>query len=451
MIKRYLPYIAIGSAFLLTLCIAALFYISVPLVPVAGFTGEAYAVTLDDLYSSAATGKPYDFVVLKSWQKAIKRLLGVQYAPGTIFIAEDKLASVLQENRQAVALIPWYMVGPQYRTLRYEDTYFWDGVNKDYELTVRRLRFFTGVRKYTAGKITTLTVGGTVVLSRGIGNIIDLTNNLNYPWQEIAPLMRKSDLAIVNFKSPVVYNFSKPENKMLLYGKALYANGLAYSGIDIVSLAGNHIGDAGVQGIIDTQKVLQALKINYTGVGETPEQALKPVIKKVRGLSVGFIAVNSVGQQYHTDLLHPDKKIYVATLQETAIRSALAELRQKVDVIIVMPNWGDEYVSIPNPTQQRWARLFVDWGADLVVGDQAHWVQSAEFYQGKFISYGLGNLIFDQSWSQNTREGIIERFMYYKKHLVAIDVIPVCLNDSWFTSIAQRENIHSILDKLRAK
>jgi poly-gamma-glutamate synthesis protein (capsule biosynthesis protein) len=129
----------------------------------------------------------------------------------------------------------------------------------------------------------------------------------------------------------------------------------------------------------------------------------------------------------------------------------MQQLRPQVDVLMVMPNWGDEYVSVPNKLQQTWARLFVDWGADIVVGDQAHWVQSAEFYQDKFISYGLGNLIFDQSWSQNTREGLIERFIYHQKRLVAIDIIPVYLNDSWFTSIAPRENIRSILEKLRVR
>lgn len=451
MLKKYIAYIAIGGAFLLTLCVSALFYVSVALIPVAGFQGNAYAVTLDELYRSAATGKPYTFVVLEPWQKAISRLLAVRYAPDTLVVAEAQLAEVLQNNRQAVALIPWYLVGPQYRTLRYEDNYFWDGPQKDYDLMVRRFRFFTGVKKYIPGRTTTITVGGTVVLSRGIGNIIDLTSNINYPWQEIAPLMKKSDLAIVNFKSPVVYNYRKPDNRMLLYGKATYAQGLAYSGIDIVSLAGNHIGDAGVVGILDTQKVLDDLKISYTGVGNTLEQALTPVIKTIRGLRVGFLAVNSVGPSTYTDSLQQKNNIQVASLQEEAIKKAITALRPQVDILLIMPNWGDEYVAVPNRLQQSWAHFFIDLGADILVGDQAHWVQSAEFYKNSFISYGLGNLIFDQSWSQNTREGLIERFIYYKKKLIAVDVIPVYLNDSWFTSIAPRENIRSVLNKLRAE
>jgi len=352
----------------------------------------------------------------------------------------------------SVALVPWYMVGPHYRTLRYDDVFFWDRPTiADYELQVRRFRFFTGAKTYFSGKTTTITVGGTVVLSRGIGNIIDLTNNINYPWQEIAPVLKKSYLAIVNFKSPVIYNFCKPTNKLLLYGKAPYAQGLAYSDIDIVSLAGNHIGDAGVQGIYDTQKVLDILKIAHTGVGPTPEAALTPIIKKIHGVRIGFVAVNSVGKDQYAESLHPEKKIYVASIDQERLKSVMTALRPQVDILVIMPNWGDEYVSEPNALQKQLAHQFIDWGADIVVGDQAHWVQAAEFYHDKFISYGLGNLIFDQSWSRNTREGLIERFVYLQKRLVAIDVIPVYLNDSWFTSLAHRENIRSILDKLRAE
>jgi poly-gamma-glutamate synthesis protein (capsule biosynthesis protein) len=48
----------------------------------------------------------------------------------------------------------------------------------------------------------------------------------------------------------------------------------------------------------------------------------------------------------------------------------------------------------------------IDSGADIVIGNHPHWVQSVEIYKGKPIWYSLGNFTFDQNWSEPTLEGV---------------------------------------------
>ena len=84
----------------------------------------------------------------------------------------------------------------------------------------------------------------------------------------------------------------------------------------------------------------------------------------------------------------------------------------------------------PRKKEQQWAKKLIDAGADIILGDQAHWVQSFDSIKGKHVSYGLGNYIFDQHWSQNTTEGIIQTFVFYQQEKVAIDTIPVKLQQS---------------------
>ena len=66
-------------------------------------------------------------------------------------------------------------------------------------------------------------------------------------------------------------------------------------------------------------------------------------------------------------------------------------------------------------------------GADLIIGDQAHWVQAHENINGTHVSYGMGNYIFDQHWSEKTTEGIIQKFYIYKNEIYAIKTIPIKL------------------------
>jgi len=92
-----------------------------------------------------------------------------------------------------------------------------------------------------------------------------------------------------------------------------------------------------------------------------------------------------------------------------------------------MVNWGIEYTHFPRTKERQWAKKMIEAGADLILGDQAHWVQTHELIHGKHVSYGLGNYIFDQHWSENTTEGIIQRFIFYKDEIVAIETTPIKL------------------------
>ena len=50
--------------------------------------------------------------------------------------------------------------------------------------------------------------------------------------------------------------------------------------------------------------------------------------------------------------------------------------------------------------------MIIDAGADMVIGNHAHWAGAMEVYKGKPIWYALGNFVFDQTWSEPTMEGI---------------------------------------------
>ena len=96
-----------------------------------------------------------------------------------------------------------------------------------------------------------------------------------------------------------------------------------------------------------------------------------------------------------------------APLNGNYIKADVAAARAAgAQVVIVFPHWGIEYTFGPSPLQKRLGHLMIDSGADIVIGNHPHWVQSVEIYKGKPIWYSLGNFTFDQSWSEPTLEGV---------------------------------------------
>ena len=107
----------------------------------------------------------------------------------------------------------------------------------------------------------------------------------------------------------------------------------------------------------------------------------------------------------------------------------IKRLRPKVDLILVMPHWGKEYIATPEPSQVRFAHAAMDAGADLLIGDHAHWPKGIEVYKGKPIFYGVGNFLLDQSWSEETSTGIFAEITLYGDDVVQARPVPFIVLD----------------------
>jgi poly-gamma-glutamate synthesis protein (capsule biosynthesis protein) len=77
-----------------------------------------------------------------------------------------------------------------------------------------------------------------------------------------------------------------------------------------------------------------------------------------------------------------------------------------------------------------------DAGALIVNGSQAHTPKSMVFYKDSFLHYGLGNLFFDQMevyysgyLMQGTREGFIDRLVFYDGELISVELLTTMLED----------------------
>jgi poly-gamma-glutamate synthesis protein (capsule biosynthesis protein) len=187
------------------------------------------------------------------------------------------------------------------------------------------------------------------------------------------------------------------------------------AGLDVATLAGNHIHDAGREGIEDTLATLRGLGIATTGAGLSLEEALRPAVVEVAGRTVGVLSFNCVGPRdgwarpskhgcayvevlTHYELDHASPggppRVYTFATPESlaAMRAAIVALREDVDVLLVALHKGIGHVRATLAHYEGdVARAAIDAGADAVIGHHAHILRGIEVHAGRPIFHGLGN------------------------------------------------------------
>lgn len=303
-----------------------------------------------------------------------------------------------------VLLIPLSAVTPSHRILTVQGISIFD-TSHEWPLT---FQLPVSVEdSITPDMVHELVFGGTVVLSRGVAERIEKYGDVFYPWAEIASTLKAADYAFLNFKGAITSDCVYDGYTLTFCGKPGYLKGMADAGVDGVSVSGNHIGDYGQKGMAETIQFLDEYSFAHTGLGNNYESAVKPVIATLGTTSIGILAYNNVPGTSPCATNDVRWSITCLSDQET-VRRDIEALSQEVDIVVMYPNWGPEYVHTPHATAQvEWGRFFVEAGADIVLGDQAHWVQTMELYQDAPIYYGLGNIVFDQMWSDKTTEGLL--------------------------------------------
>jgi poly-gamma-glutamate capsule biosynthesis protein CapA/YwtB (metallophosphatase superfamily) len=235
----------------------------------------------------------------------------------------------------------------------------------------------------------TLAFAGDVMLGRGIAQS-HAQGGWEYTLDALAPCTTEADIAFANLESPLTsaplikdtYDLRAPPGASLV---------LLNAGFSVVSLANNHIQDAGIQGVVDTQRSLRAIGIHPMSSDEGPWTT------KVHEQSISWFAFD--------DTLRP--------LEIENLRIKLKSQRSGTDLIIVSVHWGSEYDTVPNARQRQLAMELATAGADIIIGHHPHVLQPIEWVWGSgrgrptLVAFSLGNALFDQAAPPRTRYGAV--------------------------------------------
>lgn len=277
-----------------------------------------------------------------------------------------------------------------------------------------------------------LTVTGDVIPARSVNATATQRGDFLYPYRAAVDHLRQGDLLFVNLEAPLLARCPVTREGMTFCGDARNVEGLVYVGTSVAGLANNHLTNYGMAGAQETINLLERHGIAPAGLGHI-------ALKQVRGLTFAFLAFNGIG----------------APVDRAELVRQILEVRPKADVVVVQFHWGKEYVHIPQPAPgiapdhpRELARFTIDAGADLIIGNHPHWVQGVELYRNGFVAYAHGNFIFDQMWSRETREGVVGRYTFLSRQLVAVEYRPVLIENYAQPRFLEGEEARQVLERM---
>ncbi|MBN1915371.1 CapA family protein [Candidatus Dojkabacteria bacterium] len=292
-------------------------------------------------------------------------------------------------------------------------------------------------KAFAKDQITTLSTGGEMILARAVDRLwLNRTDNAEFLFERIRPYIQDADLALAMLENSYLGDPVPCTGCTTFVSDEKVIPAFKNVGFDVLSLAGNHAGDAGSKGYANTKRLLDEAGIKNFGTGDNIEFASSHTIVEANGIKFAFLGADDVayfywaGEEYQGINSYSKRESNGSlTIDREKIMKDIEEAKSESDFVVVFMSWGIEYKNYATTHQREMAKEFVLAGADLVLGSHPHWVQNVEVMEnsdGESIPvwYSLGNLIFDQTHTDPTREGIIVNFTLYKGRLLDMRMIP---------------------------
>lgn len=230
-------------------------------------------------------------------------------------------------------------------------------------------------------------------------------------FASLPPCVAMADLAVVNLETPV----SRPpySGYPCFNAPVEFANALKNAGFDLFLTANNHTLDRGANGLRNTIANLDSLGVRHLGTyaDDRARETALPLIVEVNNIKIGFL-----NYTYGTNGINPTQGVVVDYIDRDRIKADVDSARAAgAETIAVCIHWGDEYVLLPNKSQQRTADFLEALGVDMIIGSHPHVIQPMElrpnrYYPEKnvFLVYSLGNFVSNMK-TPDTRGGALAR------------------------------------------
>lgn len=248
------------------------------------------------------------------------------------------------------------------------------------------------------------------VTNSGIAD--DGTRNYDHIFANVADTVKAADLALVN-------------EEVILGGEELGFSGYprfngptevgdaeVAAGFDVILQATNHSLDKGKDGLVNN---LEFWRTNYPDIPVTGIYDSADARDKICVVTVSDVRIAILNYTYSTNGREmPDGMPWaVAMLDEDMIRADFEKAREQSDFIIVCPHWGTEYSHGVSNSQRKWADLFVELGADLIIGAHPHVIEPLETLtdsDGREVPvyWSVGNFI---CYTGGTGDGVADRML----------------------------------------
>ena len=213
-----------------------------------------------------------------------------------------------------------------------------------------------------------------------------------------------ADIAIANFEGSVNSNRKLSGFPMFNFPKeSIYS--LKNAGFDILSTANNHSLDTGLDGVAET--ISHIKESGMESFGTLSEEGEKGIIIEKNGIKIGLISFTDTLNGM--DSLMRNKEYSVNTFSQD-VAGDIKNLKDKSDIVIVYPHWGNEYQHHPSERQIFLKEKLHEYGADIILGSHPHVLQRYEVEEINnkklFTIYSMGNALSNQRVENLKKSGV---------------------------------------------
>ncbi len=242
---------------------------------------------------------------------------------------------------------------------------------------------------------------GDIIWSRHV-DALARRKGADYLFEAVASHLRRADVVVANLEGCISRRGTPMPKQYTFRAPPALAHALAKAGVHLVTMGNNHTMDYGATALMDTFQHLEQARVLWAGAGPNAESAGSAVYIYYPRFSVAIVSFSAIlPKGFPATSRTPG----VATLEH--VIPAIVEARQKTNVVIVVPHWGEERQHTPSAKQRRVARLLARMGVDLVVGHHPHVVQNYECIGRTHVLYSVGNLVHTPASDAGKRGAVL--------------------------------------------
>ncbi len=248
-----------------------------------------------------------------------------------------------------------------------------------------------------SAKTITIVAGGDVLVHQPVWDRAQVLSGGNgYAFgplfDPLRPWVRKADIALCHMETPLVAG--APMGYPVFRTPTAMAHGLKRTGYDACSTASNHTLDQGAAGVASTIRALHTNGLEHAGSARSRKESRRITMLRARGAKVALLSYTQVSNGQ----IEPHPWTLAEAKPDRIARDARRARKEGADAVIVNFHWGTEYQAAPSAAQlQLVGQLRGVKAITAIVGQHVHVVQPIRRIGGRFVVFGLGNLISNQT------------------------------------------------------